>query len=83
MVEKGEGSFVRLVRFLALGVPMLSRIVAVVLIAAAIAMAFFEFGDYDAGARADMALLLALLALVSLGIGFVVPRLVRWLLPRR
>jgi len=83
MAEKGEGTVVRLIRFLALGVPTLSRVIAVALIVAAIFVAFLEFGHYDETTRADMALLFALLALIALGLGFVVPRLVRRFLPRR
>ena len=83
MAEKGEGTVVRLVRFLALGVPTLSRVIAVALIVAAIFVAFLEFGDYDEATRADVALLFALLALVSLAIGHAVPWLVRRFLPRR
>jgi len=81
MTDKGEGTAVRLIRFLALGVPMLSRVVAIALIVAAVAVAFLEIGDYDAAARANLALLFAFLALVSIGIGFAMPWLVRRLLP--
>lgn len=83
MPETGEGTVVRLIRFLALGVPMLSRVVAVALIVAALAVAFLGYGAYDEGARADLALLLAVLALVSLAVGYAVPWLVRRFLPRR
>jgi hypothetical protein len=83
MAEKGEGTVVRLIRFLALGVPMLSRVLAAALIVAAVAVAFFDIGNYDEAARANAALLFAFLALVSVGIGFAVPWLVRRLLPRR
>jgi hypothetical protein len=83
MAETGEGTVVRLIRFLALGVPTLSRAIAVALIVAAIFVAFLEFGDYDAATRADLALLFSGLALVSLAVGYVVPWLVRWFLPRR
>jgi hypothetical protein len=81
--EAPESTVVRLVRFLALGVPTLSRVIAVALVVAALALAFLEFGPYDAATRADLALLFAVLALVSLGLGYAVPWLVRWLLPRR
>ena len=83
MAEKGEGTVVRLIRFLALGVPMLSRVVAIALIVAAVAVAFLDIGGYDDAGRANAALLFAFLALVSVGIGFAVPWLVRRLLPRR
>lgn len=83
MADTGEGSVVRLVRFLALGVPMLSRVVAVVLVAAAIALAFFGVGAMDEARRADLALLYSVLALVSLAVGYAVPWLVRRFLPRR
>jgi hypothetical protein len=78
-----ENGLVRLIRFIALGVPMLSRIVAVALIVAAVAVAFLDFGGYSDAERADLAILLAALALVSLAIGFAVPALVRRLLPKR
>jgi predicted amidohydrolase len=81
--EPPESTVVRLVRFLALGVPTLSRVIAVAFVAAALALAFFEVGAYDAATRADLAMLFAALALVSLGLGYAVPWLVRWLLPRR
>ncbi|MCB1502505.1 MAG: hypothetical protein KDK07_22465 [Bauldia sp.] len=83
MAEKGETTAVRLIRFLALGVPTLSRVVAVVLVAAALALAFFDFGGYDEGERADFALLFSVLALVALAFGYAVPRLVARFLPRR
>jgi len=83
MAETGESTVVRLVRFLALGVPMLSRVIAVAFVAAALALAFLEFGGYSAATRADLAMLFAGLALLSLAIGYAVPWLVRWLLPRR
>jgi len=83
MAEKGEGTAVRLIRFLALGVPLLSRIVAVALIAGALLLAFFDVGGYGEGERADLALLLSVLALVALATGYVVPRLVARFLPRR
>ena len=78
MAKKPETGVRHLVRFLALGVPTVSRILAVALIVAAIGIAFFDIGDYaDDNARATVALLLAAFALVSLGIGFMVPKLVR------
>ena len=83
MAEQGEGTVVRLIRFLALGVPMLSRVLAVALIVAAVAVAFLDIGDYDEDSRANAALLIAFLALVSIGVGFAVPWLVRRVLPRR
>jgi hypothetical protein len=83
MAETGEGTVVRLVRFLALGVPNLSRVVAMVLIAAAIAVAFLGIGEMDEARRADLALLYSVLALVSLAVGYAVPWLVRRFLPRR
>jgi len=83
MGEKDEGTVVRLIRYIALGVPMLSRILAVVFAVAAMALAFLRFGGYDAGTRADLALTFALLALVALGAGYMVPWLVRALLPPR
>ena len=83
MAEAPESTVVGLIRFLALGVPMLSRIVAIALIVAAVAVAFLEIGGYDAASRANVALLFALLALVSIGVGLAVPWLVRRLLPRR
>jgi hypothetical protein len=64
-------------------VPTLSRVVAVALVAAALALAFLEFGPYDAATRADLAMLFAVLALVSLAVGYIVPWLVRRFLPRR
>jgi hypothetical protein len=83
MAEQGETTIVRLVRFLALGVPTLSRVMAVAFVAAALALAFLEVGAYDAATRADLAMLFAALALVSLALGYAVPWLVRWFLPRR
>lgn len=83
MAEAPESTVVGLIRFLALGVPMLSRIVAIALIVAAVAVAFLEIGGYDAASRANVALLFAFLALVSIGVGLAVPWLVRRLLPRR
>jgi hypothetical protein len=83
MAEQGESTVVRLVRFLALGVPTLSRVMAVAFVAAALALAFLEVGAYDAATRADLAMLFAILALVSLALGYAVPWLVRWFLPRR
>jgi predicted amidohydrolase len=83
MAEKDEGTVVRLIRYLALGVPTLSRVLAVAFVIAALALAFFQFGDYDPGARADLAMLFAVLALVALGAGYVVPWLVRTLMPPR
>ena len=83
MPEAPESTVVRLIRFLALGVPTLSRVVAVALVVAAIFVAFLEFGDYDPATRADLALLFAVLALVSLAAGYAVPWLVRRFLPRR
>jgi hypothetical protein len=83
MTEKGEGTVVRLIRFLALGVPTLSRVIAVAFVVAAVALAFIEFDGYDAGVRADLAMLFAVLALVSLAVGYAVPWLVRTFLTRR
>lgn len=83
MAEKDEGTVVRLIRYIALGVPMLSRVLAVAFVAAALALAFLRFGNYDAGTRADLALTFAVLALVALGAGYMVPWLVRTLLPPR
>jgi hypothetical protein len=83
MAEQEEGTVVRLVRFLALGVPMLSRVLAVAFVVVALALAFFEFGGYDEATRADLAMLFAVLALLALGIGRAVPWLVARFLPRR
>jgi len=78
LAKKPESGVRHLVRFLALGVPTVSRILAVALIVAAIGIAFFDIGNYpDDNDRATVALLLTILALVSLAIGFVVPRLMR------
>ena len=83
MAAKPESGFKRLIRFLALGVPTVSRILAVALIAAAIGIAFFDVGDYsNDNDRALVALVLSLFAIVSLGIGFAVPVIVRRFLPR-
>ncbi len=82
MAKKPESGVVRLIRFLALGVPTVSRIVAVALVIAAIGIAFFDVGNYASdNDRANVALLLSLFALVSLAIGFTVPVIVRRLLP--
>jgi hypothetical protein len=83
MAEKDEGTVVRLIRYIALGVPMLSRVLAVVFVAAALALAFLQFGGYDPGTRADLALTFGVLALAALGAGYMVPWLVRTLLPPR
>ena len=83
MAEQGEETFIRLVRFLALGVPMLSRVLAVAFVVVALALAFFEFEGYDEATRADLAMLFAALALAVLGIGRAVPWLVARFLPRR
>lgn len=81
MAKKPESGVRHLVRFLALGVPTVSRILAVALIIAAIGIAFFDIGNYpDDNDRATVALLLTVFALVSLGIGFMVPKMVRRLL---
>jgi hypothetical protein len=83
MAEQEEGTFVRLVRFLALGVPMLSRVLAVAFVVVALALAFFEFGGYDETTRADLAMLFAAFALAALAIGWAVPRFIARFLPRR
>jgi hypothetical protein len=83
MAEQGEGTFVRLVRFLALGVPTLSRVLAVAFVVVALALAFFEFGGYDEATRADLAMLFAAFALAALAIGWAVPWLIARFLPRR
>lgn len=83
MPEVPESSVVRLVRFLALGVPALMRVMAVAFVVAALALAFLEFGHYDEGTRAELALMFAVLALVALAVGYAVPWLVRRFLPRR
>jgi hypothetical protein len=83
VAEQRESTAVRLVRFIALGVPTFSRIVAVALVIVAVGLAFFDVGGYDDATRADLAILFALLALLALGIGAAVPRLVRRFLPRR
>lgn len=83
MAEKGEGTGARLARFIALGVPLLSRILAAALALAALVVAFFEVGGYDAGTRADVAMLLAGLALLALALGRALPWLLLRFLPRR
>lgn len=84
MAAKPESSGRRLIRFLALGVPTASRILAVALVFAAIGIAFFGLGHYaDNGDRALVAAILAVLSLVSLAIGFAVPAIIRRVLPRR
>ena len=52
-------------------------------VAFSLALAFFDFGGYDEGERADFALLFSVLALVALAFGYAVPRLVARFLPRR
>lgn len=82
MTKKPESGVRRLIRFLALGVPILSRIMAVALVAAAIGIAFFGIGDYaNDNDRALVALLLSGLALVSLAIGAAVPAIIRRTMP--
>ena len=84
MAETGEGTVVRLIRFLALGFPMFSRVLAVALVLAAVVMAFVDLGGYDENTRADLAMLLAALALLVLALGRAVPWLMlRFLPPRR
>lgn len=78
MADKPEGETRRLIRFLALGVPTVSRILAVALIVAAVGIAFLGMGDYPTdNDRALVAMLLAGFALVALAIGFAVPAIVR------
>ncbi|WP_421726409.1 hypothetical protein [Bauldia sp.] len=82
MADKAESGVVRLIRFLALGLPTVCRILAVALVLAAIGIAFFDIGGYpDDGARASTAFVAALLAIVAIVIGFAVPALVRRFLP--
>ena len=84
MAAKPESGVKRLIRFLALGVPTVSRILALALVIAAIGIAFFDLGNYaSADDRANVAAVLAALALVSLGIGFAVPMIIRRVLPKR
>jgi predicted amidohydrolase len=84
MAAGDEAMAVRLARFIALGVPMLSRVLAGALVIAALAVAFLELGGYDAGTRADVAMLLAGLALLMLALGRALPwLLLRFLPPRR
>ena len=84
MAAKPESGGKRLIRFLALGVPTVSRILALALVIAAIGIAFFDLGNYaSADDRANVAAVLAGLALVSLAIGFAVPAIIRRVLPRR
>jgi len=84
LAAKPESGVKRLIRFLALGVPTVSRILALALAIAAVGIAFFNLGNYASDDdRAVVAALLAAAALVSLGIGFAVPAIVRHLLPRR
>jgi len=83
MAEKGGGTGARLVRFIALGVPVLSRVLAVALALAALAVAFVGLGSYSEGTRADVAMLLAALALLSLALGRALPWLLLRFLPRR
>jgi len=84
MAGKEEGTGARLARFIALGVPLLSRILAAALVLAALAVAFLDLGGYDEGSRADVAMLLAGLALLMLALGRALPWLMlRFLPPRR
>jgi uncharacterized membrane protein len=84
LAEKPESAARRLIRFMVLGVPTVSRILAVALIVAAIGIAFFDLGDYgNAGDRAGVALLLSVFALLSLALGFIVPAIVRRAMPKR
>ncbi len=76
--EVPESTAARLARFIALGVPMLSRVLAAALVLAALAVAFLDLGGYDPGTRADVAMLLAALALLALALGRALP----WLLLR-
>lgn len=84
MAEKREGTVARLTRFLALGFPMFTRVLAVALVLGALILAFFDLGGYDEGTRADLAMLLAALALLVLALGRALPWLMlRFLRPRR
>lgn len=83
MAAREEGTAVRLLRFIALGVPLVARILAAAFALAALAVAFFEIGGYDAGTRADVAMLLAGLALLMLALGRALPWLLLRFLPRR
>ena len=83
MAEREEKTIARLVRFIALGVPTVSRILAAALMVAALALAFIEFGGYDEGSRADLAMMCAALALAVLAVGRAVPWLIARFLPRR
>ena len=82
MASKPEGGVKRLIRFLALGLPTLSRIIAVALVAAAVAVAFFDVGDYATdNERATDALLMSGLALLALVIGSAIPAIIRRTMP--
>ncbi|WP_139167827.1 hypothetical protein [Bauldia litoralis] len=82
MAKKPESAAEHMIRFLALGVPTVSRIMAVALVVAAIGIAFFGVGNYPSDDdRAIVALMLAVFALVALGIGFATPAIIRRLLP--
>jgi hypothetical protein len=84
LAAKPESGVKRLIRFLALGVPTVSRILALALVIAATGIAFFDLGDYTSpDDRANVAAILAGLALVSLAIGFAVPAIIRRILPNR
>ncbi|MCP4381900.1 MAG: hypothetical protein GY798_10905 [Hyphomicrobiales bacterium] len=84
MADRSENSVVRLIRFLALGVPTVSRIVAVALVMVAGGIAFFNIGDYqDDNSRAEAAFLLAAAAIAAVAIGLLLPGLVRRFLPPR
>ena len=84
MARRDEGTVARLIRFLAGGFPMFSRVLAVALVLGAVVMAFVDVGSYDESTRADLAMLLAGLALLMLALGRAVPWLMlRFLPPRR
>jgi len=84
MAEKEERTAARLLGFLAWGLPAFSRGLAVVLVLAGLAIAFLEVGGYDEGTRADLAMLLAAVALLVLALGRAVPWLMlRFRRPRR
>ena len=84
MADEPENDAKRLILFLILGVPTVGRIIAVALLVGATGVAFFDIGDYASdGERANAAFVLALLALIALGLSFAIPSLLTRLLKRK
>ena len=84
MADEPENDAKRLIFFVILGIPTVGRIVAIALLVGATGVAFFDIGDYGSdGERANAAFVLALLALVALGLSFAIPGLLKRILKRK